>query len=290
MIQVLFVINNKAGKKSVNREEQIREFCRHHPVKPSFFHLSPSSFVALEGVVQNFPGEVVAAVGGDGTVSLLAELLSNTNKMLAIIPAGSANGMARELNIPTDPLKAMEILLSGKPYSIDAIRINKNLTCIHLSDLGLNAQLVKYFEHGNLRGKLGYAKMVLKTLWYKQKMYVKLQSGGRTIERQAFMVVLANASRYGTGAVINPTGSIKDGLFEVVIVRRLAFSELMKMIFRPQPFNPKKIEVIQASSVQIRSRHRAHFQVDGEYQGKIRHLEAVAVPAFVKMLLPEANS
>ena len=41
------------------------------------------------------------------------------------------------------------------------------------------------------------------------------------------MVVLANASKYGTGAVINPEGDLYDGLFEVVIIRRLAISELV---------------------------------------------------------------
>ncbi len=60
----------------------------------------------------------------------------------------------------------------------------------------------------------------------------------------ALMVVLANATKYGTGAVINPEGNLYDGKFEVVIMRRLAFSELIKMWFNPQPFNPKRLNYI----------------------------------------------
>ena len=219
-------------------------------------------------------------------MNLVAGMLHATEKILGIIPAGSANGMAKELNIPVDPAKALAIIESGNASWCDAILINKQHTCLHLSDIGLNAQLVKYFDEGKLRGKWGYARMILKTLWYKQKMYIRLQSGDNQVKREAFMVVLANASRYGTGAVINPTGEINDGAFEVVVVRKLAFSELMKMIFKPQPFNPKKIEVVRATAVTIRSRHRAHFQVDGEYKGKLRQLDAVILPRYVRIQLP----
>ena len=100
------------------------------------------------------------------------------------------------------------------------------------------------------------------------------------------MVVLANASKYGTGAVINPTGELDDGAFEVVIVRKLALSELVKMLFMPQPFNPKKIEVITASSVSITTSHSVHFQVDGEYKGRIDGLTATILPRYIELILP----
>ena len=100
------------------------------------------------------------------------------------------------------------------------------------------------------------------------------------------MIVLANASKYGTGAVINPHGDLYDGLFEVVIMRKVAISELFKMWFRPQTFNPKKIEIIQAKSVRIDTDHGVHFQVDGEYLGKINHLDAKILPGELNILLP----
>src|SRR5690606_15930640 len=104
---------------------------------------------------------------------------------------------------------------------------------LHLSDVGMNAELVKYFEEGNRRGKLGYAKVLLKVLIRRRYLQVYVETDNMIVQRKALVVILANASKYGFGAVINPGGDLRDGLFEVVIVRRLAVSELFKMWFRP---------------------------------------------------------
>ena len=50
-------------------------------------------------------------------------------------------------------------------------------------------------------------------------MYVTIETDTETVKRKAFMVAIANASKYGTGATINPDGKIDDGLFEIVVVR-----------------------------------------------------------------------
>ncbi len=80
-----------------------------------------------------------------------------------------------------------------------------------------------------------------------QKMEVPFILKTKKSVAHAFMVVLANASKYGTGAVINPEGIIDDGIFEVVIVTKLSFIELLKMLFRPKQFNPEKIEIFHAN-------------------------------------------
>ena len=102
------------------------------------------------------------------------------------------------------------------------------------------------------------------------------------------VVVLANASKYGTGAVINPTGELDDGAFEVVIVRRLALSELLKMLYKPQPFNPKKIETFSATAIKLETVRSVHFQIDGEYMGKINKLNAKILPDYINMVLPSS--
>jgi diacylglycerol kinase family enzyme len=158
---------------------------------------------------------------------------------------------------------------------------------MHLSDIGLNARLIKYFEEGNTRGKLGYAKVALKVLFRKQNIRVIIQAKDKTIKRDAFMVVLANASKYGTGAVINPDGNLYDGFFEVVIIRQLGIGTLLKTWLRPRSLDPKKIEVIKAQTVQIETHRKVHFQVDGEYLGKVRSVNAEILPGQLNILLPE---
>jgi diacylglycerol kinase (ATP) len=283
----LFVVNPiSGGKQKSDHQEIIKKHFEQLPHSIEFFLLTGKNDAQrLQQHLEKTKPHKVIAVGGDGTVSLVAKKILGSEMQLGIIPAGSANGMARELQIPLNINEALGVTVENNVKKADLISINKQI-CLHLSDIGLNAQLVKYFEEGNIRGKLGYAKVALKVLWRKRNIRVIIQTKDGEIKRDAFMVVLANASKYGTGAVINPQGDLYDGFFEVVIIRKLALSEIFKMWFRPQPFDPKKIEVIQAKSVHIETHHAVHFQVDGEYLGKVRHIEAHILPQKLNILLP----
>ena len=287
-VKILFVINPVAGPDDNSWEEIILNFFKGKDIGIDFFLLGndPELEKLEKRIIENSPEKVIA-VGGDGTVTMVAKIVAKTKSALGILPAGSANGMARELNIPVTPQEALEIIVNGEIKCCDAIKINGKDICLHLSDIGLNAQLIKYFDEGKVRGKMGYAKVMIKTLWHKQKMQVIIHAQNKEIRRHAFMIVLANASKYGTGAVINPTGSLDDGAFEVVIVRRLALSELLKMLFRPQPFNPQKIETFSATSITLQTTRNVHFQIDGEYMGKIKNLKADILPDYINIVLPK---
>lgn len=290
-LKILFVINPSAGTQpNTDWQENIRKFFTEKKYSIDYFLLpaEPDEAKLRQYILTNKPDEVIA-VGGDGTVAMLANILAGTDTALGILPAGSANGMARELGIPDDPDDALHIIEKGITKNCDAIKINGTTICLHLSDIGLNAQLIKYFDEGKLRGKLGYARVIIKTLWYKEKMQVTIQSKGMEIKRNAFMVVLANASMYGSGAVINPQGQLNDGIFEVVIVRRLSVLSLLKMLIKPGPFNPRHIEIFPSTSVQINTLKNVHFQIDGEYMGKIKNITAQIIPGTIKLILPETK-
>ena len=288
-LRFLFVINPASGGK--NREDWetlIRHYFQEKPFSTEFFVLGEGS--AEESIrhwIEQFKPDRVVAVGGDGTISMVAKLLGGTEMALGILPAGSANGMARELNIPLNAANALDLLVDGEIKNADVIEINEKSICLHLSDIGMNAKLIKYFEEGKLRGKWGYARVLLKVFMNKTPMLVKIHSKEHQLIRKAFMVVLANASKYGTGAVINPTGNLYDGLFEVVIIRRLALSEILKSIFRSRAFNPKKFEVIQADSVTVNTKHPMHFQIDGEYLGKVNSVTAKILKGYLRIIVPK---
>jgi diacylglycerol kinase (ATP) len=285
--RILFVINPiSGGREKTEHENAIKEHFKPLPHDVHYFLLDGKNDARrLAETIEKLQPQKVIAVGGDGTVTMVAKQVLGTDIPMGILPAGSANGMARELNIPLTLPEALTIAEQGQVKRADVIKIN-NQICLHLSDIGLNARLIKYFEEGNMRGKLGYAKVALKVLWRKQHMQVVIETKGKEIKRDAFMVVLANASKYGTGAVINPEGDLYDGLFEVVIIRRLAVFDILKMWFRPKPFNPKNIEVLHAESVRIETAHRVHFQVDGEYLGKIKHVSAHILHGKLNLILP----
>ena len=100
------------------------------------------------------------------------------------------------------------------------------------------------------------------------------------------MVVLANARMYGIGAFINPNGDMHDGLFEIVVVRKLSVIELIKMLFRHRPFDPEKTEVLSATSVTIQTNKRMYFQVDGEYRGKTKRIVAKVQKGAIVLMHP----
>jgi diacylglycerol kinase family enzyme len=131
----------------------------------------------------------------------------------------------------------------------------------------------------------GYSRMVFKVLWRKKLMNAHIVADNLDMTTHAYMIVLANASKYGTGAVINPEGNIGDGLFEIVVVRRLSLSELFKMFLSYKNFNPKKVEVFQTKKATIKTRHKTHFQVDGEYKGKIDGVTAEIMHAQLNLLI-----
>lgn len=287
---ILFVVNPiSGGRDKKDHQDAIEKFFAPLPHKIDVFLLNDKNNAqCLEKRIEQLKPRIVVAVGGDGTVGMVAKKILNTDIILGIVPAGSANGMARELNIPENVEEALKIIENGRVKKADAISINNQL-CLHLSDIGLNARLVKYFEEGNMRGKLGYAKVALKVLFNPQNIRVILKSKEGEIKRDAFMVVLANASKYGTGAVINPTGDLYDGLFEVVIIKHIGIGTLLKRWITPKTLDPKKIEVIQAEAVNIYTHKKVHFQVDGEYIGKVKQVSAKILPGQLNILVPEGS-
>lgn len=287
-LKILFVINPISGTKSkIAWEPAIRKYFVNLSHNFDFFLLDgKDDATSLKYWIEKLQPERVIAVGGDGTVSLVAEQLLGKNIAMGILPAGSANGMAKELNIPVDVDAALDIILNGEITPSDVIRINDKEICLHLSDLGVNAQLVKYFEQGNLRGKLGYALKIFKVLWRKKLMHVTIKTDKEEIEKKAFMVVIANASKYGTGALINPEGNLHDGVFEIVVVRKIAFLSILKMFLHFRRFNPKKVEVFEAESATITTTNDVHFQVDGEYLGKTKNVKAQIIKGQLNLILP----
>jgi diacylglycerol kinase (ATP) len=285
--KILFIVNPGAGNRSTDWPAEIRQYFdgKHYDIE--LFDLpNPCRPEMLRDKIEKTRPAKVVAVGGDGTVKLIAEIVQHSKIPLGLLPAGSANGMARELGIPAAPAAALDTIVEGKIRKIHLLKIN-NETCIHLSDVGFNAFVVKKFQHDNVRGMWGYFKAAWKVLWSHSRMTVILKTDGQKIKKEAVMVVLANATMYGNGVVINPEGTLYDDVFEVVVIKKVSFTEIFKMRFTKKQLNPEKTEVFQTTSIQISSRHRMHFQVDGEYRGKVKTVHAEIVKDGLNIISPE---
>jgi len=287
-LRFLFVINPGAG--SVGQTDWatvIGDYFARLPHVAELLTLNgPRDGLALRARIAAGRPDRLVAVGGDGTVKLVAEQALAARLPLAILPAGSANGMARELGLPLDPLPALAVAVGGVGRAVDVLYLNGTDLCLHLSDIGLNAQLVRHAQLRGWHGLLGYARAACWALWRRRLLRVRLRGPGWQAERTAFMVVLANARMYGTGALINPDGDVADGQFEVVVLRRLAARELLKLFWRFEPFDPAAIEIFPTTAVYLETQRPVDLQIDGECRGKITRLHAEIRPGALRLLVP----
>src|SRR3569623_209482 len=159
-LKLLFIINPVAGGNTgINWEADIRAYYNNLQHNIELCTLTgKNDEQLLQQKLANCKPERVVAVGGDGTIKFVASQLLNTPLVMGIIPAGSENGKATELALPFELQKALEVINGGNIKKIDVININDNDLCIHMSDAGLNARLIKYYKGAKQHGKWMYVK------------------------------------------------------------------------------------------------------------------------------------
>jgi len=240
----------------------------------------------IREMVENIKPARVLVAGGDGTISMVAQAVHDQNVILGIIPAGSANGLSVDFGIPDNLIDSINIAFGENFIGIDAVNINGDIS-LHLSDIGLNALLVKNYESSDTRGKLGYAREMIKTLSEHENFKVRITTEEEVIETEALIVIIANAQKYGTGVSINPTGNMSDGKFELVIAKKLDFIETAKILTGNTDFNPEIMQVVSVEKATIECVDReVVFQIDGEYKGMVRRLEAEILKNYITVAVP----
>ncbi len=286
-LKLLFIINPGSGNDSTNWKQVIEKHFSNTGHTIQLFDLpDPCDPKQIQEEIKQQQPDRVIAVGGDGTVKLAAQGVLHTGIPLAILPAGSANGLAKELNLPIDAEKALNLVTTGVPRTVHLVKINDEL-CIHLSDIGFNAFVVKKFESADTRGMFGYLSAAWKVLWRHPVMQVSIETDKGSVTKTAAMIVIANATKYGTGALINPKGKMDDKLFEVIVVKKISVKEIFKMVVSHLPYDQKKTEVLQTSQLKMESKRPIHFQVDGEYLGKVRSVTADIIPDALHIILAD---
>ena len=162
--------------------------------------------------------DIVCAIGGDGTVNETARAIAHSETALAIIPAGSGNGLARHLHIPVDAQGAIRVLNECNLSTMDYGLINDHpffCTC----GMGFDAFISMKFAQAGKRGPLTYMENVLKNgLSYNPDTYEIYIDDKEQSEYKAFLISCANASQYGNNAYIAPRASVRDGLMDVTII------------------------------------------------------------------------
>lgn len=243
----------------------------------------------ISDILNDFNPDRILIAGGDGTITQIADIIRDYSATVGFLPVGSANGLATNLGLPEDLEAALTVALGETIANMDGMLLNGRLG-LHLSDLGLNARLVKNYEEGHVRGKWGYAKEVIRTLTEHDLFRVRIQTDDETFETDATMVLLANATMYGTGVVVNPKGNMCDGKFEVIVATRFDIIELAKIIAGNSDLDPEVVKISSTTYAEIECLDgKGLFQIDGEYIGTVNRVKAQIIPQMLAIAVPEVN-
>lgn len=284
--RLLFVINHFSGRKASDWESVILNHFQALPFDLNIFPL-PAKFdlATIKTTIDLFKPDRVIAVGGDGTANLLATCIRNTGMSLGILPAGSANGMAKELGLE-DVAVALKAIEDGFSRKISLLDINGKIS-LHLADIGLNAYMLRQFERSGVRGFFGYLIATMKVLGNRSEINVDVTYQNKKKNVRADIILIANATMYGTGVIVNPLGKLDDDVFEVIAIKNLTVKDLLKTSLSTLRLDESKAEIFQASEIHLHCKKPAHFQVDGEYVGKVRDINAKLLPDSLNVLVPK---
>jgi diacylglycerol kinase (ATP) len=240
----------------------------------------------IQSLYEEYNPERIIVAGGDGTIKMVAEAMEQHDVIIGILPAGSANGLSVDLNLPPTIEENLKIAFSNHYIEMDMICINGKKS-IHLSDIGINADLVKNYEESNLRGFWGYALQAYSTIKDLDEPFIAtISANNQIVVHTARIIVIANSQRYGTGVTINPNGVMNDGRFELVILKSLDIFLLGKIITGNMPIDSDDIVIISTDKATIKTDYPVNFQIDGEYCGAQTDLEIHILHKQMKIAIP----
>jgi diacylglycerol kinase (ATP) len=213
---------------------------------------------------------LVLAWGGDGTINEVASALTFGDVPFGIVPAGSGNGLARELGISRRPELAISNALQAEPWRMDVGEINDRLF-VNVAGLGIDAHIADRFNHpsNSTRGLLGYAKITARAVFtYEPANYrVVDDRSGQVVESRAVLVSIANSAQFGNNARIAPNARVDDGLLDIVVVTES--SRLRTVLAIPKLFSGgvervPGCSILKVSKATIESDRPMTIHADGE--------------------------
>lgn len=236
--------------------------------------------------------DYIIAAGGDGTVNEVAKAMVNTKVTLGIIPFGSGNGLARELGIPMDSEKAIDIILNAHTRTIDYGVANEHIffcTC----GFGFDAFISDKFANEKMRGPLGYVRNVLESVVdFKSEEYEIISDEG-TLRERAFVLTCANASQYGNDVFIAPNADMEDGKMNVSLLKPLTALEMpqttLQLFTKNIDKNSKMISLL-TSKLHIKRAKKGMMHVDGEPIETGSEIDVHIVPKGLKVFAPSKTA
>lgn len=218
-LRAIFILNPVSGKASRrgHRRERVREFIAHHQLEATLAiterrgHATELARAAVAAGVQ-----VVVSVGGDGTMNEVAAGTVGTSVLYGMIPTGSGNGLGRDLGLPMQFDRALDVLLDGRVRTIDTGEVDGH-PFFNVMGLGFDAEVGRRFNACERRGLLSYVQIGCGAFFSYRKQRITIEpEGGTGFTVDAFLASVANSTQYGNNARIAPRALLDDGLLDFV--------------------------------------------------------------------------
>ncbi|MCL1668375.1 YegS/Rv2252/BmrU family lipid kinase [Elizabethkingia ursingii] len=261
-MDAVFIINPFSAKK--NYKDFLEKLQQKYP--EANFMISKSIEDTHRFIDENFAStEVFVAVGGDGTISTVAQKLINTDKILAVFPAGSGNGFSNETNFTKNIDALLQKIKQKKFHKIDTFTVNGNLS-INVSGTGFDGEVIKKFEKTS-RGFTNYIKVTVKTFFIFKSIKVEFEEKYKQYNGNYLMLNVANTRQFGNNAYIAPHADYSDGLVDIVLVKKFPLWHSLAFAFRMFTKNLKENEYLTyfpVSDLKFSVRNSKAWHLDGE--------------------------
>jgi YegS/Rv2252/BmrU family lipid kinase len=280
MEKIIAIINPISGTTSKKRIPTLLD--QHIPSnkfdKQYFFTEYHGHAFELASKAVKEKADYVIAVGGDGTVNEVAKALIDSSSILGIVPMGSGNGLARDLAIPLDTRKALDVIMEGNISTIDYCKANDHIffcTC----GVGFDALISERFAEEKRRGPWTYMKNIItEYVKFQPDIYEITFEDNEVLTKKAFLVTCANASQYGNNAFIAPHADMNDGMIDVAIlspISPLDIAGLVIQMFTKQMRKNNKVQYYRSHKLTLKKKNPGVIHIDGEpvHMGEIISIE-----------------
>ena len=260
---VLIVTNFNAGrKKAVKYKKRVIDFVLKYTKSFKFVDIDELKTTDVT------PYDTILAMGGDGTVNKVIPYLTNTDKVLGIIPCGTANLLAAKLGISFKLKKSLKTIENYNIKSIDLININNNLSALRCG-FGYDSDIICKTPQ-SLKNRFGYFAYFIAGIIFAlrlQKKEYKMIIDGNSHVVNASCIIFANAANMYRN-LVSVAGNSKpdDGLMDVFILKTINpvrfYFEFLSIIFNIRKTG-SKAEYLKAKDITIENSWQA-CHIDGE--------------------------
>ena len=241
--------------------------------------------------------KIIIAMGGDDTVEAIIRGIAGSKARLGIIPAGTANDLAKSLGIPEDPLEACALIADGHFRKLDLgqVRVGngKKLPFFELVTVGIGAAVYEDALHAS-KGRLSSLKGAIETVLAhetKPKITVVMDDDS-SVTIDTMVAIVANVPLVGPNMLVAPDASLDDGLFDISLYPEFSKSETLAyftQVANEGHTDDGTIQRYRARKIKIKTSPKLEVLADGILLGK-GTVRIKVLPGALQVIAPEVGS